>query len=166
MKIRRTKAAPTVKSSRLTTIAKGIPMSSFPDTTHPPRGMTPWGRRQRNTTFLRSVQLWFFSNCQQERERDVTAAHLGMDVEVPVGLEASLLILCVVEQEAVLDDEESLYRGRQRKRPWANPEVLEGTQTCRCSQTENWTGAFLPANQRFLRLFTIENRELLFQLNL
>lgn len=33
----------TVKSSRLTTIAKGIPRDSLADTTHPPRGMTPWG---------------------------------------------------------------------------------------------------------------------------
>lgn len=37
-------------------------------------------------------------------------AHLWMDVEVPVGLKAPLLALCIVEQEAVLDDEESLHR--------------------------------------------------------
>lgn len=35
----------TVKSSRLTTMAKGIPISSFADTTHPPRGMTPWEKK-------------------------------------------------------------------------------------------------------------------------
>lgn len=34
----------TVKSSRLTMIANGIPKSSFADTTHPPRGITPWDR--------------------------------------------------------------------------------------------------------------------------
>lgn len=40
-------------------------------------------------------------------------AHLGMDVEVPVALEAPLLALCVVEQEAVFDDEESFVPRRQ-----------------------------------------------------
>ncbi len=45
--------------------------------------------------------------------REDASAHLGMDVEVPVGLKVSLLALCIVEQEAVFDDEESLYRGRQ-----------------------------------------------------
>lgn len=47
--------------------------------------------------------------------RDDAAAHLGVDVEVAVALEVPPLALCIVEQEAVFDDEESLYRGRQRK---------------------------------------------------
>lgn len=34
----------TVKSSRLTTMAKGMPMFSLADTTHPPKGMTAWVR--------------------------------------------------------------------------------------------------------------------------
>lgn len=38
------------------------------------------------------------------------AAHLGVDVEVPVALKVSLLALCIVEQEAVFDDEESTGR--------------------------------------------------------
>ena len=33
-----------------------------------------------------------------------------MDVEAPAGLKVLLLILCVVEQEAVLDDEEPAHR--------------------------------------------------------
>ncbi len=45
--------------------------------------------------------------------RGGAAAHLWVDVEVPVGLEVPLLALGIVEQEAVFDDEESLYRGRQ-----------------------------------------------------
>lgn len=31
----------TVKSSRWMTMAKGIPMSSLAETTHPPKGITP-----------------------------------------------------------------------------------------------------------------------------
>ena len=38
------------------------------------------------------------------------AAHLGVDVEVPVGLKVLLLALRIVEQEAVFDDEESLRK--------------------------------------------------------
>lgn len=45
--------------------------------------------------------------------REGAAAHLGVDVEVSARLEVPLLALCIVEQEAVFDDEESLYRGRQ-----------------------------------------------------
>lgn len=66
--------------------------------------------------------------------RDDAAAHLGVDVEVAVALEVPPLALCIVEQEAVFDDEESLYRGRQRKQQWVNPAGLKGTDVCRWSQ--------------------------------
>ena len=74
----------------------------------------------------------FFAFSRVLREDEV--AHLGVDVEVPVALKVSLLALCIVEQEAVFDDEESLYRGRQWKQQWVNPVGLKGTNVCRCSQ--------------------------------
>lgn len=40
--------------------------------------------------------------------REDAAAHLRVDVEVPVGLKAFLLIFCIVEQEAVFDDKKPL----------------------------------------------------------
>lgn len=48
--------------------------------------------------------------------RDTAAAHLGVNVEVPVGLKVSLLTFCIVEQEAVFDDEESLYQGNNESK--------------------------------------------------
>lgn len=68
--------------------------------------------------------------------REDAAAHLGVDVEVPVALKVSLLALCIVEQEAVFDDEESLYRGRQWKQQWVNPVGLKGTNVV--LRTERW----------------------------